>query len=142
MREGEGGARQVSPIAWTGRFAPAASTIALSAAWPRLYVEETEPDAGRLTRDVDIVVRRADLEKIAAAVGTVGLEYRHAAGADMLVQKGEPSARRVRMKLTSFRLKDQTHGQHLDEAGLITPELEAALSPILRDRLAEVRTHY
>ena len=32
-----------------------------------LYVEEREPDAGRLTKDIDIVVRRADLEKIAKA---------------------------------------------------------------------------
>lgn len=146
-----------------------------------LYIEEAEPEAGRLTRDIDIVVRRGDLDKITAAAATVGLEYRHVAGVDMLVQKGEPSARRavhmvftgekirpqypesvpdlaesttlrglrllplaglVRMKLTSFRLKDQTHIQDLDEAGLITTEVEAALSPILRDRLAEVRTHY
>lgn len=146
-----------------------------------LYVEEAEPDAGRLTRDIDIVVRREDLQKIAAAGESAGLEHRHVAGVDMLVQAGEPSARRaihmvftgekvlpqypeavpdlgqprtlrglqllpladlVRMKLTSFRLKDQTHVQDLDEAGLITPEIEAALSPILRDRLAEVRTHY
>ena len=146
-----------------------------------LYVEEAEPDAGRLTRDIDIVVRREDLEKIAAAAGSAGLEYRHAAGVDMLVQAGEPSARRavhmafsgekvraqypeavpmlgepktlrglrllpladlVRMKLTSFQLKDQAHVQDLDEAGLITREEEAALSPILRDRLAEVRAHY
>ena len=27
-----------------------------------LYVEEREPDAGRLTKDIDIVVRREDLE--------------------------------------------------------------------------------
>ena len=26
-----------------------------------LYIEEREPDAGRLTKDIDIVVRRADL---------------------------------------------------------------------------------
>ena len=28
------------------------------------YVEEASPDAGRLTKDVDVVVRREDLEKI------------------------------------------------------------------------------
>jgi len=28
-----------------------------------LYVEDVDPDAGRLTRDVDIVIRRQDLEK-------------------------------------------------------------------------------
>jgi hypothetical protein len=45
----------------------------------------------------------------------------------------------VRMKLTSFRLKDGAHIIDLDEAGLITPEIEAELSPVLRERLAEAR---
>jgi hypothetical protein len=45
----------------------------------------------------------------------------------------------VRMKLTSFRAKDEAHLKDLDEAGLITPELEADLSPILGERLAQVR---
>lgn len=132
-----------------------------------LYVEESEPDAGRLTKDIDIAVRREDLEKIAKAVEPFGLEYRHVAGVDMLVQAGEPSARRavrlifagedlgpgrtikgirlapladlVRMKLTSFRAKDEAHLKDLDEAGLITADIEAGLSPILRERLARVR---
>jgi hypothetical protein len=45
----------------------------------------------------------------------------------------------VHMKLTSFRLKDKVHIQDMDSVGLITPEIEASLSPILRERLAEVR---
>jgi hypothetical protein len=143
-----------------------------------LYVEEAEPDAGRLTKDIDIVVCRADLEKIARAAESFGLRYRHAGGLDMLVRAGEPSARRavhlvfsgekvradypepvpelgksitlrgirlipladlVRMKLTSFRAKDETHIVDLDEAGLITVDLEAGLPPILRDRLEQAR---
>src|SRR5207248_5754064 len=101
--------------------------------------------------DIDIVVRREDLEKIAKAVEPFGLVYRHVAGVDMLVQAEAPSARRavhmifaevgparrirevrlvplaelVRMKLTSFRLEDQVHMKDLDEAALITPEIEA-----------------
>jgi hypothetical protein len=145
-----------------------------------LYVEEAELDAGRLTKDIDIVVRREDLARIAEAVEPFGLEYRHAAGVDMLVQKGQPSARRavhmifegekvrpeysepaaklgtgrtlqgvpvipladlVTMKLTSFRFKDQTHLKDLDEQKLITPEIEARLSPVLRERLAQIRAH-
>jgi hypothetical protein len=143
-----------------------------------LYVEESEPDAGRLTKDVDIAVRREDMEKIAKAAEAFGLEYRHAAGVDMLVQRGQPSARRavhlviagekvrpeypeaapelgacrrvrglrvmpladlVRMKLTSFRARDEAHLKDLDEAGLITPEVEAGLSPVLAARLAQTR---
>jgi hypothetical protein len=145
-----------------------------------LYVEEAEADAGRLTKDIDIVVRRQDLARIAEAVEPFGLEYRHAAGVEMLVQKGQPSARRavrmifegekvrpeysepaaklgagrtlqgipvvpladlVTMKLTSFRLKDQAHLKDLDEQKLITPEIEAGLPAVLRDRLAQVRAH-
>jgi hypothetical protein len=143
-----------------------------------LYVEESEPDAGRLTKDIDIAVRREDLDKIAKAVAPFGLEYRHGAGVDMLVQAEAPSARRavhlvftgekvrqdypeatpelgpyrrirgirlvpladlIRMKLTSFRAKDEAHLKDLEEAGLITAEMEAGLSGLLRDRLAQVR---
>jgi hypothetical protein len=45
----------------------------------------------------------------------------------------------VRMKLTSFRLKDRVHLQDMDGVGLISPEIEAGLPEILRLRLAEVR---
>jgi hypothetical protein len=55
-----------------------------------IYVEEAEPDAGRLTRDIDIAVRRDDLDRIARAVEPFGMEYRHVAGVDMLVQTGRP----------------------------------------------------
>ncbi len=143
-----------------------------------LYVEERDPDAGRLTRDIDIVVRREDLDAIARAVRPFGLEYRHVAGMDMLLQAGQPSGRRavhmvfsgekvletyseavptfggvkvlqgirlvpvadlVRMKLTSFRLKDQVHLKDLDEAGVISDAVVASLPADLRGRLREVR---
>ncbi len=45
----------------------------------------------------------------------------------------------VRMKLTSFRLKDQVHIQDLDGARLITPNVESKLTPELKARLAQVR---
>ena len=133
-----------------------------------LHVEESQPDAGRLTRDIDIVVRRADLAAIARVAPEFGLEYRHVAGVDMLVQTVEPSARRavhiifsgekvraasgmlrgvrvtgveelIRMKLSSFRLKDQMHLKDLDEAGLITGEMESSLGEVHRSRLALIR---
>lgn len=50
-----------------------------------------------------------------------------------------PVADLVRMKLTSYRLKDRVHVQDLDAVGLITPEIEAQLSEPLRARLREVR---
>ena len=143
-----------------------------------LYVEEASPDAGRLTRDIDLAVKREDIPRIAAAVEPFGLEYRHLAGVDMLVYRDAPSAKRavhmvftgekvrpeyeapvpplshahtldgirlialsdlIRMKLTSFRLKDQTHLKDMEEAGLITSEIDADLSPSMLERLNQVR---
>lgn len=143
-----------------------------------LHVERVDPELARLTRDIDVCIRRIDLERIRAAVANYGLIYRRVAGVDMLLDKAEPKARKaihllmagervrpeypepvpdlgsgelvmgaritsidnlLRMKLTSFRLKDQVHVQDLDGAGLITASMEAALSPVLRGRLAQVR---
>lgn len=50
-----------------------------------------------------------------------------------------PVADLVRMKLTSFRLRDKVHIQDLDSARLITPEIEDGLAVLLQNRLAEVR---
>jgi hypothetical protein len=45
----------------------------------------------------------------------------------------------VRMKLTSFRLKDRVHIQDMDGVALITSEIESGLPEVLRERLAQVR---
>ena len=46
----------------------------------------------------------------------------------------------VRMKLTSYRLKDKVHIQDLDGVGLITPEIEAGLPEVMQERLRDVRS--
>ena len=51
-----------------------------------LYMEEREPDAGRLTKDIDLAVRRQDLETIAKAAEPFGLQHRHVGGVDRLVE--------------------------------------------------------
>ncbi|MBL8219378.1 MAG: hypothetical protein JNL62_09110 [Bryobacterales bacterium] len=140
-------------------------------------VERVSPDMGRLTRDIDVLVHRQDVQRIANAAESFGFLYRHAAGLDMLVDAHAPSAakaihlvfsaEKVRpnyaeptpeiaperlnsawvapvahlllMKLTSYRLKDRVHVQDMDNAGLITPQLEAQLTEALRLRLAEIR---
>lgn len=50
-----------------------------------------------------------------------------------------PVADLVRMKLTSYRLKDRVHIQDLDAVGLITKEIEASLTELMTSRLAEIR---
>jgi hypothetical protein len=144
-----------------------------------LHIERVDPLLARMTRDVDVAVARADLQRIRDAVAARGFAYRHAAGVDMFVDASNPRARSavhlvfvgervradypepvpafsdavrtsegiavapvaelLRMKLTSFRLKDRVHVQDLDRAGLITPDVEAGLSDVLRARLHEVR---
>jgi hypothetical protein len=144
-----------------------------------MHVNEVEPIAARLTRDIDVAIDRADLEAIIEATRPFGFKYRHAAGVDMLVDVEAPKAHSavhllfirekvrkdytetvpdfspavrygngisvvsvadlIKMKLTSFRLKDRVHIQDLDGAGLITPDIEAQLSPELKSRLDEVR---
>jgi hypothetical protein len=48
----------------------------------------------------------------------------------------------VTMKLISFRAKDEAHINDLDEQGLITPEIESGLPPVLRERLAQARARH
>ena len=50
-----------------------------------------------------------------------------------------PVADLVRMKLTSFRLKDRVHLQDLDTVGLITAEIETRLPEVFLKRLRELR---
>ena len=58
-----------------------------------LHVNAIDPLAARLTRDIDAAVRRTDLHAIAQLLKPVGLEFRHVAGVDMLVDSREPKAR-------------------------------------------------
>jgi hypothetical protein len=57
------------------------------------HVQSRDPIAARLTKDVDLAVNRADLPRIADAVRPLGLEHRHVAGVDMLVDSVGPKAR-------------------------------------------------
>jgi hypothetical protein len=58
-----------------------------------IHVEEADPEHATLTRDVDLMVRRGDLERIKDAALRAGFRFRHAAGIDMLVFGTTVSAR-------------------------------------------------
>jgi len=87
-----------------------------------IHVDQVDPLAGRLTR-------RAALD---AVPGSEALRSE----AGILLA---PVADLLRMKLTGFRLKDKVHIKDMDSVGLITPEIEEALPPIMRERLQEIR---
>jgi hypothetical protein len=146
-----------------------------------VHVEEADPAQSMLTRDVDLMIHRSDLERVVEIAEQHGFAFRHAAGLDMLLYGGSTSARNavhllfsgervkaiqatpnpgisperkqmmgkdvlvipladlLRMKLSSYRLKDQVHVQVMDAAGLITPAVEKTLPADLLTRLQHVR---
>lgn len=57
------------------------------------HVRSRDPLAARLTKDVDLAIKRADLPRITEAVSALGLVHRHVAGVDMLVDAVAPKAR-------------------------------------------------
>jgi predicted DNA binding CopG/RHH family protein len=146
-----------------------------------VHVEEANPEYATLTRDVDLMIRREDLERIKEIAAKHGFRFRHTAGIDMLLHGDTNSAKNavhlifsgekvkssqivpnppitpekkhlhggevmvipvldlVRMKLSSWRLKDQVHIQGMDSAGLITAGVEDSLPAELLARLHQVR---
>lgn len=122
------------------------------------WVSRVDESAVRNTQDVDLLIRRADLEAAKTALAAVGFIYRHAASIDLFLDGPNAKARDavrvvfagekvrqeytvpapevteseaapdfrvltlgalVKMKLTSFRRKDQVHLQDLLGVGLI-----------------------
>lgn len=60
-----------------------------------VHVEEADPTHSTLTRDVDLMVRREDLEHIKEAAAEKGFRSRPTAGLDMLLY-GEAASARTR----------------------------------------------
>ena len=58
-----------------------------------VHVEEAEPEHSVLTRDIDLMVRRPDLERVKNAAAKAGFRFRHVAGVDMLLYGDTDSAR-------------------------------------------------
>ena len=146
-----------------------------------IHVEESDPTHSMLTRDVDLMIRRSDMDQVLRIAEECGFRFRHAAGVDMLLYGDSGSAKNavhllfsgekvrpnqatpnpeispvrklvlgeqvavipiadlLRMKLSSWRLKDQVHVQVMDAAGLITPVVQSSLPESLKARLRHVR---
>jgi hypothetical protein len=50
-----------------------------------VHVEAADPAHSVLTRDVDILIRRSDLQRVIAVAEAQGFKFRHVAGVDMLL---------------------------------------------------------
>ena len=141
------------------------------------WVSRVDEAAVRNTRDVDILIRRADLDAAIRAMQAAGFTYRHVRGIDMFLDGPGAKARDavhvifaaekvrdddvvpapdvtdsewdqsfrvvslqalVRMKLTSFRRKDQMHLIDLLDLELIDVSWLPRLPSQLADRLQEL----
>jgi hypothetical protein len=58
-----------------------------------VHVEEANPELTALTRDVDVMILREDLEPIKTAAARHGFRFRHAAGLDMRLYGERDSAK-------------------------------------------------
>ncbi len=144
------------------------------------WVGEVDEAAVRNTQDVDILLRRADLDRAKDALATAGFIYRHAASIDMFLDGPKAKARDavhvvfagekvraeyllpapdvsevrtsftfhvlnlealLRMKLTSFRRKDQVHVLDLIEVGLVDASWRDRLPAELAERLQSLLDH-
>jgi hypothetical protein len=124
-----------------------------------VQVEEADPEHTTLTRDMDLMIRRADLERVTeiAARHGVSLGNRLFTGEKGCPSQATPNppiqpekksllgtevfiipvADLVRMKLSAYRDKDRVHIRSLDAAALITAEVEKAFPN--EDRLNHIR---
>lgn len=142
-----------------------------------VWVGEVDEAAVRNTQDVDILLRREDLERAKEAMSAGGFVYRHSSGIDMFLDGPGAKARDavhvvfagekirkeynfaapdvaqsrvskqgsvldfealIRMKLTSFRLKDRVHLLDMIGVGLLDPSWVAKLPQELGSRLQEL----
>jgi hypothetical protein len=145
--------RAVTALEGTGISYAVAGDNAVAA-----WVSRVDEAAVRNTQDVDILLRREDLDRAKLALGTVGFVFRHAKSIDVFLDGPNAKARDaihivfagekvddaylvpapdvseadhdgpfqildlealVRMKLTSYRLKDQMHLLDMIGVGLI-----------------------
>jgi hypothetical protein len=141
------------------------------------WVARVDREAVRNTKDVDLLVRRADLEQVINSLQAEGFVYQKVAGVDLFVDGPSGSVRSaihlvfagekvqpnyplpapdvnesepgpdfpvptlealVRMKLTSFRLKDKVYLLDLLDVGLIDEAWCVRLPSTLGNRLREL----
>jgi hypothetical protein len=69
-----------------------------------IHVEEADPTHSVLTRDVDILISRSDLERVVAAAQSQGFRFRHAAGPDMLLY-GDKAVNAIHLLFSSEKVK-------------------------------------
>ncbi len=73
----------------------------------RAWVAQADEAAVRTTRDVDILLRRSDLQRAISVMEAAGFVYRHSAGNDMFLDHAEAKARdAVHVLLAGEKVRD------------------------------------
>jgi hypothetical protein len=72
------------------------------------WVEQVDEAAVRATQDVDLAIRRSDLEKAKLALGAAGFIYRHVAGVDLFLDGANATPRdAVHLVLSGEKVRPQ-----------------------------------
>ena len=69
-----------------------------------VHVEAADPTHSVLTRDVDILIQRSDLERVIAVAESQGFRFRHVAGVDMLLY-GDKAINAVHLLFSEEKVK-------------------------------------
>ncbi len=69
-----------------------------------IHVEAADPAHSVLTRDVDILIQRSDLERVIAVATANGFQFRHVAGVDMLLY-GDKAINAVHLLFSEEKVK-------------------------------------
>jgi len=69
-----------------------------------IHVEEADPTHSVLTRDVHIMIRRSDLDRVIALAESQGFKFRHVTGVDMLLF-GEKAINAIHLLFAEEKVK-------------------------------------
>lgn len=95
------------------------------------WVSRVDESAVRTTRDVDVLLRREDLDRASRALGAAGFCFRHSAGLDMFLDGPEATARdavhvvfaRERVRADSlFASPDVSESERADDYQIVSLE--------------------
>ena len=76
-----------------------------------IHVEEADPTHSVLTRDVDILMSRSDLDRAVAAAESQGFRFRHVAGVDMLLY-GDKAVNAIHLVFSGEKVKAAQASAH------------------------------
>ncbi len=94
-----------------------------------VHVEEADPEHTMLTRDVDLLIRREDLDRVSQVTARHGFRFRHAAGLDMLCYgEGDRARNAVHLLYSGERVRESQARPNPE----IAPELKDVHGEIVR----------